>query len=76
MLGLKDITCKNLQTSSMFFVYFEDKGYTLQFGVNIKDHFCNLLYYQLLTFIYVVYRIISSVYKGQKGHFYLVSNIV
>ena len=29
-LGLKDITCKGLQTSSTFFVIIEDKGHSLQ----------------------------------------------
>ncbi|MFS7936049.1 hypothetical protein Hanom_Chr05g00410821 [Helianthus anomalus] len=28
-LGLKDITCKGLQTSSTFFVIIEDKGHSL-----------------------------------------------
>ncbi|KAJ0475250.1 hypothetical protein HanLR1_Chr15g0599891 [Helianthus annuus] len=30
----------------MFFVLFEDKGHSLQCSVNIKDDFCNLLYYK------------------------------
>ncbi|MFS8016670.1 hypothetical protein Hanom_Chr15g01371301 [Helianthus anomalus] len=29
-LGLKDITCKGLQTSSTFSVIIEDKGHSLQ----------------------------------------------
>ncbi|MFS7902185.1 hypothetical protein Hanom_Chr01g00008331 [Helianthus anomalus] len=41
-LGLKDITCKGLQTSS-FSVIIEDKGHSLQSMTYIKDGFCNLL---------------------------------
>ncbi|MFS7940181.1 hypothetical protein Hanom_Chr05g00461301 [Helianthus anomalus] len=31
-LGIKDIMCRSLQTSSTFFVFFEKKGHTLQFS--------------------------------------------
>ncbi|MFS8016189.1 hypothetical protein Hanom_Chr15g01365511 [Helianthus anomalus] len=33
--------CNDLQTSSTVFVFFKDKGYSLQYSVNIKDDFCH-----------------------------------
>ncbi|MFS7916930.1 hypothetical protein Hanom_Chr03g00183111 [Helianthus anomalus] len=40
-LGLKDITCKCLQTSSTFSGIIDDKGHNLQQMTYIKEDFCN-----------------------------------